>query len=87
MGAGGEWETISGTGKIYSWITIHHPVDKRLAEEVPFVVALVDLHEGPRIIGRIIGGSNSKIKAGLPVRAVYDDLDEELTLLNFELEG
>lgn len=85
--AGGKWETISGTGKIYSWIVVHHPVDKRLAKDVPFVVALVELHEGPRIVGRIIGCSNSEIKAGLPVRAVYDDLDDELTLLNFEIEG
>jgi len=34
----------------------------------------------------LIGCSNDEIKAGLPVMAVYDDLDDELTLLNFEIE-
>ncbi len=83
--AGGNWETISGKGKIYSWIVVHHPVDKRLAKDVPFVVALVELREGSRVVGRLIGCSNDEIKAGLPVRAVYDDVDNELTLLNFEI--
>ena len=57
-----------------------------MAAEVPFVVALVDLEEGPRVVGRLIGCSSDEIKAGLPVRAVYDDLDDKLTLLNFEIE-
>ena len=84
--ASGNWETISGTGKIYSWIVVHHPVDKRLANEVPFVVAMVELTEGPRVVGRLVGCRNDEIKAGLPVRALYDSVDKELTLLNFEID-
>jgi hypothetical protein len=60
-------------------------VDKRLAKDVPFVVAMVELQEGTRIVGRLIGCNNDEIKSGLPVRAVYDDVDDELTLLNFEI--
>jgi len=81
---GGKWEEISGRGKIYSWATIHHPIDKRLAEEVPFTVILVDMEEGPRIAGRLIGTDNQDIKCDMPVEAIYDDLDADLTLINFK---
>jgi uncharacterized protein len=84
--ASGKWEEISGKGRIYSWIVVNHPVDKRLADEVPFVVALIELSEGPRVVGRLTGCGKDEIRAGLPVRAVYDDLDSELTLLNFEID-
>ncbi len=85
--ASGIWENISGKGKIYSWIVINHPIDKRLSNEVPFVVALIELHEGPRVVGRLIGCNKDEIKSGLPVQVLYDDLDSELTLMNFQIEA
>jgi uncharacterized OB-fold protein len=74
---------ISGRGTVYSWIVVHHPVDKRLAGEVPFIVALVELVEGPRMAGRLVGCDRDEVKAGMPVTVQYDDVDSELTLLNF----
>ena len=79
-----KWTSISGRGTVYSWIVNHHPIDSRLASEVPFIVALVELKEGPRIPGRLIGIDREKVKSGMPVKARYDDVDAELTLLNFE---
>lgn len=80
---GGEWEAISGNGVVYSWIVVHHPVDKRLAGEVPFVVAMVELEEGPRVAGRLVGFDSEQIRVRMPVKVCYDDMDGELTLLNF----
>ena len=81
---GGKWTPISGKGTIYSWIVIHHPVDRRLASEVPFIVVLVDLEEGPRVGARLIGCDRGKVKCGMSVKARYDDVDKELSLMNFE---
>jgi uncharacterized OB-fold protein len=81
---GGDWEVISGKGTIYSWAVIHHPIDKRLTDEVPFVITLIELEEGPRIAGRLIGYKHDEIKVGMPVRVRYDDIDSKLTLLNVE---
>jgi hypothetical protein len=78
------WVEISGRGAVHTWAVIHHPIDKRLAEEVPFVVVLVDLEEGPRISGRLIGGEREALAIGMPVTVRYDDIDSEFTLLNFE---
>src|ERR1700739_3022072 len=45
-----EWIEASGKAKIFSWIVVRHPVPKDVyAGEVPYVVALVTLEEGPRV--------------------------------------
>jgi uncharacterized OB-fold protein len=81
---GGDWEAISGKGSLYSWTVVHHPIDPRLKDEVPFVLALVQMEEGPRIVGRLIGCNSKQLKADMPVKVRYDDVDSDLTLLNFE---
>lgn len=81
---GGSWKPITGKGVIYSWIVIHHPVDKRLANEVPFAVAFVELEEGPRTVGRVIECRPEEIKVGMSVKIQYQDIDTDLTLLDFK---
>ncbi len=80
----GKWTPVSGRGKVYTWIVVHHPVDPRLAAEVPFVVGFVELEEGPRLCTRIVGCDPWQIKGDMPVKARYDRIDSELTLLNYE---
>ena len=80
---GGDWTPISGKGTVYSWTVIHHPIDKRLKNEVPFIIVLIELEEGPRVAGRLIDCDKNKIKAGMKVISQFDDIDSELTLLNF----
>lgn len=81
---GGDWHALSGKGKIYSWIVVHHPVDSRLKEDVPYVVALVELEEGPRLVGRLVGLPPEEIKGEMPVKGRFEIIDDQLTLLNFE---
>jgi uncharacterized protein len=79
---GGEWTAVSGRGRLYSWIVVHHPIDHRLKPEVPFVVGLVELEEGPRMVGRIV--SCEKLHKDMAVRGVFEVIDKDLTLLNFK---
>ena len=80
---GGKWLPISGRGVVFSWIVVHQPLDPALAADVPFVVVYVDLEEGPRVVGRL-KIDKDKVKIGMPVIARYEDVDDELTLLNFD---
>ena len=82
---GGEWRDASGRGTLYTWTEIVHPLDPRLKDEVPFTMALVDLEEGPRIGGRLIGATAATLRIAMPVVVRFDDLDDELTLVNFQL--
>src|SRR6476646_1458440 len=49
------WESVSGRGKIYSFVVFHRVYHPAFAGEVPYVVAIVELEEGPRMLTNIVG--------------------------------
>jgi uncharacterized OB-fold protein len=55
------------------------------AEDVPYVVAIVELDEGPRLMTNLdnVDPDPEKIKIGSPVEVVYDDVTEDVTLPKF----
>jgi uncharacterized OB-fold protein len=78
------WVAISGRGKLYSWIVIHHPIDTNIDIDIPFVVALVTLEEGPRITARLINCKHEDIRGDMPLTILYEDISDQLTILNVE---
>jgi len=48
-----EFAPVSGAGKIYALVINHFTVDPGWVDEVPYVVAVVELAEGPRVIGSL----------------------------------
>jgi uncharacterized protein len=68
----------AGTGEIYSYVVQHHPPVP--GKQLPIVVALVALPEGVRMVGELLGVSPDRVRVGLPVRAEFVRVDEELTL-------
>jgi uncharacterized OB-fold protein len=58
---------------------VHHhpPVPGR---ETPFVVAVVELPEGVRIVGNVVDCPPETVTIGMPVRATYRAMDDELIL-------
>jgi uncharacterized OB-fold protein len=57
---------------------VHHhpPVPGR---EPPFVVALVELEEGVRVLGEL-QGDPERVRVGLPAEVVFDRIDGDLAL-------
>jgi uncharacterized OB-fold protein len=74
----GGYVVAAGTGEVYSYVVHHHPPvpGKRL----PVVVALVQLPEGVRMVGEMPGVPPDQVRIGLPVRATFVRVDEDLTL-------
>jgi uncharacterized OB-fold protein len=71
-----EWVTATGDGTIYSF-TIVHQAFGPFAGAVPFVVGLVELAEGARMLSRIVGadgGMPAEITIGVPVRVVFEQV-------------
>jgi uncharacterized OB-fold protein/acyl dehydratase len=78
-GAGkADYIVAAGTGEVYSYVVHHHPPVP--GRRVPFVVALVQLPEGVRIVGELLGVAPDQVRIGMPVRAEFAEVDEELTL-------
>jgi uncharacterized OB-fold protein len=61
-----EWVEASGSGEVHSFTVVHRaPPDHR--DEVPYVVALVDLDEGVRMMTRLVDVAPAAVSVGMPV--------------------
>jgi uncharacterized protein len=76
MAAG--YVVAAGTGEVYSYVVHHHPPVP--GKKLPIVIALVQLPEGVRIVGELIGAGPDQARIGLPVRAEFVPIDDGLTL-------
>ncbi|MBV1905442.1 MAG: OB-fold domain-containing protein [Pseudomonadales bacterium] len=77
-----EWENLSGKATVYSFTVDRMGHDSNLADRVPYVVAAVELAEGPRMTTNIVGCAPEDVKVGMPVEVSYEDVDD-VTLINF----
>ena len=66
-----DYVVASGKGTVYSFVVHHAP--KVPGRTLPFVIALVELEEGVRMLGELRGVEHDKVKIGMPVRATFID--------------
>jgi uncharacterized OB-fold protein len=84
------WVTASGKGTIYSYTVVHQAFGS-FAGDVPFMVAIVELEEGVRMMTRIVGslhdesGGHENVKIGAPVRVTFETVADDITLPYFRL--
>lgn len=78
------WVQATGTGTIYSYTVVHQAYGP-FAGDVPFVVALVELQEGVRMMTRIAGSPPEAVRVGASVYVVFEHINDELTLPYFAL--
>lgn len=74
------WTRASGYGAVLSWTVMHAPVSPAYAEDVPYVIALVRLQEGPVMMSRITGCDPSAVKSGMPVEVTFRECADGITL-------
>ncbi len=73
-----EYVLAAGTGEVYSYVVHHHPPVP--GHQAPFVIALVQLTEGVRMVGELLGVDPGQVRVGMPVRAEFVKVDSDLTL-------
>ncbi|MGI8336681.1 Zn-ribbon domain-containing OB-fold protein [Actinomadura scrupuli] len=86
-----DWVPSAGTGRVYSWIVNHQVFMPALADEVPLPILLVRLDDGDDIfmygdLARDTAGGRTgenEITAELPVEAVFTDVDDDFTLVQW----
>ncbi|MFN2543068.1 MAG: OB-fold domain-containing protein [Actinomycetota bacterium] len=75
-----EWDTqrASGRGTVHSYVVHHHPPVPGF--EPPYVVVLVELEEGTRLVSNLVGVDPGEVSIGMPVEVTFERIDDELTL-------
>lgn len=73
-----DYVVASGKGTVFSYVVHHAP--KVPGRSLPFVIALVELEEGVRMLGELRGIAADQVKIGMPVTATYIDFpDSEIS--------
>jgi uncharacterized protein len=73
-----DYVVAAGRGRVFSYVVHHHP--EVPGKVLPFVVALVELDEGVRMIGELIDVEPGAVEIGMPVELALTRIDDELTL-------
>jgi uncharacterized OB-fold protein len=68
----------SGRGTVFSYVVHRHPPVPGKA--LPIVIALIDLEEGVRMVGEVVGVADDEIAIGIPLTVDYRRVDDDLTL-------
>jgi uncharacterized OB-fold protein len=68
-----EMVEASGRGEVFSFTINHRAPRQAFAENGNYVIALVDLEEGPRMMMNVIGCDPSEVTIGMPVRIVFEE--------------
>lgn len=62
-----DWQASSGAGVIYSYTVVRRAPSPQFAADVPYVLALVQLSEGPRVMVRLTGCEIAELRVGTRV--------------------
>jgi uncharacterized OB-fold protein len=88
QGTAFEWQELPGTGRIYSYTVVRHPLHPRLAEVVPYVSAVIELDgtqgAGARVLANVTDCDPEQVRIGDRVRVWFDRVSESLALPRFE---
>ena len=86
LSAQASWERMSGRGTVYSWVVVHQSQHPAFNPDAPYNVVIVELEEGPRLHGNLIG-DNDAIRIGLPVEAVFEPVGGDTALVKWRPRG
>ena len=78
-----EWQELSGKGRLHTYTVIRQAADPWFQQRVPYVYGVVELDEGPRMISGIQCEIEDAV-CDMPVEAVFEDLDDDWTIVQFK---
>jgi uncharacterized OB-fold protein len=79
-GAEPEWEEVSGDGVVHTFTVVRQNGAKPFSAELPYVVAMIELPEGPRMMGNVTGCAVEDVAVGMAVRAYAVRIEDGLAI-------
>ena len=78
-----EWVRCSGKGTVYTFTVTYQNQGAGFRDELPYVLAYVELEEGVRMLTNVVGCKPEDVCIGMPVEVVFEDVTPEATLPKF----
>ncbi len=77
-GADPEWLECSGRGTVHTFTVVRQFGMKPFRDELPYVIAMIDLEEGPRMMGSITDVDPDTVAIGQPVEVHFVNAAEDI---------
>lgn len=78
---GWEWHPSPGRGALFSWTVSHRPYDTAWKADTPWVTAIVELDEGPRLVGWLRGVDPGSLRLGQRLVVRPEPVSDDFTFL------
>ena len=78
-----DWIDAKGTGEIYTFTIARRGAGKAFEADAPYIVALIQLDEGPRMMSNIVTDNVETVRIGQRVRVVFAEAGEGVVLPKF----
>lgn len=75
-----EWMEASGRATLYTWSVVHRNDLPPFGDRVPYVAAVVELEEGPRMITNVVESEFDSLEVGMALRVAYQPISDDVTI-------
>ncbi|MFF3758926.1 Zn-ribbon domain-containing OB-fold protein [Streptomyces sp. NPDC002185] len=65
------WKRASGRATLYTWSVVHRNDLPPFGDRVPYVAAVVDLAEGPRMMTEVVGVAEGDLRIGMELEVAF----------------
>jgi uncharacterized OB-fold protein len=79
-----EWVEAKGTGSVHSFTIIRRAPMAAFAPRAPYVLALIDLDEGPRMMANVLGEDALSVRIGDRVKVTFEERGEGAMIPQFQ---
>ncbi|MGH9024921.1 MAG: Zn-ribbon domain-containing OB-fold protein [Acidimicrobiia bacterium] len=74
------WEDASGCATLYTWSVVYRNDLPPFSERVPYVAAVVDLEEGPRMMTNVVDVDFDILRIGMQLEVAFQPVADDVTL-------
>ena len=80
------WIKASGKASLHTYAIVHRAPHPGFAQDAPYVVAIVDLEEGPRMPTNIVidDPTPENLQIGMPLEVIFEDISDKIALPKFK---
>ena len=79
-----QWYRASGKGTVWTFTVTHQNRTPGFAEDVPYVLALVELEEGVRMFTNIVECEPREVKIGMAVEVTFVRANDQISIPYFK---
>ena len=74
------WVPASGRGTVYTFSVVRHAFRHRWERLVPYVLAVIELAEGPRLLSNVVDIPAEEVQIGMEVELIFEPISETMKL-------